>query len=218
MLLPPGSGSVPTSPPYARAGAFATYSTYGGFVAYFGGVYGNVTYSVTKVYGNGSMGIRVQAMVSQSGEAAPQSLDLNYTDSVDSPRQFPAIPPANLSKLQFEYQGTLAKYSWKGVIEVPGGRFNTTEYIGTAPSGNLTFFWFDRSTGLAIQVSKGGSAMQLAASNVATPEAGQSFLGTYAGAIGLIAVLWVVGGAFFYLLIRRMNRKGALQQPAPAGS
>lgn len=194
-------------PAYAKSGAKALYSEFGGFVPFFGGVYGNVSFTVLSVYGNGTMFVRIQANVSQSGNAPPQVLNTTTLDKVYSPTQFPGVPAANLSNQNFEFEHTPLNFVRNTVVSVPGGSYNTTEYSGVSPDGNQTFFWFDRPSGLAVEVSKAGAVIQLMSSNVASPVATQSAVELYLPYVLIVAVLWGGLGAVYILVIRRSVRK-----------
>jgi len=206
QLLPAAATGV--TPAYAQVGASATYSEFGGFVAFFGGVYGNVSFTVTSVFPNGTMGVRVQANVSQSGEAPPETLDRNFTDSVESPSQFPAVPPENLTRPSFTFEDTALTYVSDQVISVPGGSFKTTSFSGRSSDGNFSYFWFDRGTGLVVQVEKGGAVLQLQSSNIAAPVPAQPNEWSLLSLILPVAALWAAAGAFFFFVIRRAQ-KGA---------
>jgi hypothetical protein len=206
-------------PNYARTGAVATYSAFGGFVAFFGGVYGNVSFTVLHVYQNRSMGIRVLANLSQSGEAPPQTFDMNYTDNVESPRQFPAVPPANLTRPQFVFEDTPLTFKANQSVSIPAGTFETVEFVGKSPDGNISYFWFDRASGLAVQVERGGGVLQLLSSNIAVPVT-ESTQGTFLPSIEVILVLWAAAALFFLFVIKRAQRgsNSAVEETTRAGA
>jgi hypothetical protein len=220
QAVPPGASLSAGYPAYARQGANALYSEFGGFVPFFGGVFGNVSFTVMAVFSNGTMEIIVQANVSQSGEGPPQFLNTSFLDSVYSPTQFPALPAENLSEASFVFEHTSVHFIKEAVVSVPAGNFNTTEYSGTSPDGNLTYYWFDRPTGLIVEVSKAGAAIQLRSSNVALPIGSPSALEAYLPYIALIAVLWGGIGAAYLILIRhniKTTREGSTEGRAPKG-
>jgi hypothetical protein len=203
-------------PSYARAGAVATYSEFGGFVAFFGGVYGNVSFAITDVYQNGSMGVRVEANLSQSGEAPPQVFDMNITDSVESPRQFPAVPPENLTGAKLFFEDTAMTFVANQSVSVPAGTFETVEFTGRSPDGNVSDFWFDRTSGLAIQVEKGGAALQLLSSNIAVAAGGMPPVDPFLSSIEVIIVLWAAAALFFFFVIKRAQGDSSSRGSAKA--
>ncbi|MDA4124463.1 MAG: hypothetical protein OK438_03325 [Thaumarchaeota archaeon] len=202
-------------PSYARAGAVATYSEFGGFVAFFGGVYGNVTFTIVQVYLNGSMGVKIQANISQSGEAPPQTFEMNITDSVESPRQFPAVPPENLTRAQFVFEHTPLTFVANQSVSVPAGTYQTVEFTGRSSDGNVSDFWFERASGLAIQVEKGGAVLQLLSSNIVATTETISPGGSFLSSLEVIIVLWAAAALFFLFVIRKA-RGSPSQSGGPA--
>jgi hypothetical protein len=208
LLTGPLSTQLGIPPGYARSGATATYSEFGGFVAFFGGVYGNVSFTVIHTYQNGSMSIRVQANLSQSGEAPPETFERNFTDSIESPHQFPAIPPGNLTRPQLVFEDMTLTFKDNQSISVPGGTFETAAFVGKSSDGNLSYFWFDRTSGLAVQVERGGGVLQLLSSNIAVATRVQSPTDSFLPSIEAIAVLWIGAAALFLFVIRRAQSGG----------
>ena len=158
-----GSGSA-----YAQVGAYAFYTVQGGFVAFFDGIAGNMTYTVTDVFSNGTMSVQVRANTTAGTEINPTYQIFNYTDSISSPRVFPVAPVTELGANQLVFQNLTCNLVGMEKIEVPAGAFNTVEYEGTV-NGTTIDFWFDSVSGLAVQEYSQLSTFQLHSSNIATP-------------------------------------------------
>ncbi|MHB1908716.1 MAG: hypothetical protein ACYCQJ_07565 [Nitrososphaerales archaeon] len=191
-------------PVYAKPGSFVYYVIQGAFIAFFDGVTGNISYTVKSVFPNGSMALQVSANVS-SGTEVPESYQLlNYTDSVNEPRTFPAVPVANLSDSSIFFQNITANFVRDQNISLDPGEFNTAMYQGVDKNGTSYQFWFDRSTGIAVQMaSNNGAAMQLESSNVVTPFAASSPTSIdvpFYEAFGVAAVVsaFAFGGLYWY--------------------
>lgn len=202
-FVPSGTGA---SPAYARAGASATFSAFGGFVPFFGGVYGNVSFTVTNVFQNGTMDIRVRGNVSQSGEGPPVVLNEVYADSISSPRQFPAVPPGNLTRSRITFESQALTLIGTELVSVPAGSFNTTRFTGSSSNGTVSYFWFDKVSGLVVQVERGGGVLQLLSSNIATPVRSGSSEGSLLILFLSLGALWVGGAALFIFVIKRAEK------------
>jgi hypothetical protein len=196
-------------PAYATVGAFAYYSGNGGFIAYMSGVSANITYSVTNVYSNGTMTVSVDANLSLGTEAstAPTSVNQTLTDSVFNPKVFPALPPQDLNGSRVLFQNVSFAYVSNSIVTVPAGKFNATEYQGKDANGTVLQFWFDRSTGLALQEVEAASYFQLIQTNIATPLSTPSALQTESPFIIVFFVGWAGAGLFFYAIYRHYTKK-----------
>ncbi len=201
-------------PAYAREGAYVYYSALGASVAFENGVNGTLVYKVTNVFtSNGSMRIQVLANTSEGTEAPVNYQVLNYTDNIQNPTTFPAVPVAALdsnSPLVFEnVKCSFQKYVSLGGLPDPG-LFNTSYYKGTDTNGTVYSFYFERTTGIAVEMaSNQGVALQLDGSNVVypyAPSATSSILPyelDFVAAFAFSAVIF--GGAYWYY--RSKNKK-----------
>jgi hypothetical protein len=198
-------------PAYASEGAQATYTAEGGFIPFFSGVSGNITYSVAKIYSNGSMLLHVYENITAGTDLPPFITVLNITDSVQNPRTFPAVPLSNLSSSHITFQNTSANFVQNTTTTVPAGRFDTFEFAGTSVNGTAVQFWFDRSTGLVVEMSSGTSVMELDSSNFAPPSSPLTVFDTVVPFLLIFVLAWVVGGGSF-LWLRHHYRK-----PVPQG-
>lgn len=164
------------SPPYASAGAFVSYTSLGGFVPFFGGVYGDVRYTVVQVFSNNTMQVLLNENISQGelGQESNTTFSRYYLDNVNSPNVFPAVPLSELGQPQLTIQGILCNLSERGRVDVPAGTFQTYEYVGKDSNGTITHYWFDTNTGVVVEMSSGVSAMQLTNSNIAFPSSTQN--------------------------------------------
>ncbi len=158
-----------TYPSYARQGAYVLYDVVGGSVAFFDGVQGNISYTVTNVFTNESMIVRLSLNVTQGSEIPPTYNVYNYTDSVLNPKIFPIVPLSNLSSHTITFQNVSCSYVTNQQITVNNLVFQTLEYRGTANQSTITY-WFDNATGLAIEeASTSGAEISLASTNIANP-------------------------------------------------
>jgi hypothetical protein len=203
-------------PVYAKQGAYVYYNVLGGSIAFMDGVNGSLIYTVTGVFPNYTMRVQVLANVSEGDEAPTSYQVLNYTDSIFEPTIFPAVPLANLStnsKIVFEnVTCSFVKYE---NVPLDSGQFNTSEYEGVDKNGTAYTFYFDRSTGVAVQMYSAGSAIQLEASNIVIPYAPANsvsqvlpYYEDFAAAFAFSAL--VFGGAYWYY--RAKNKKLALSK------
>jgi hypothetical protein len=208
-------------PSYAVQGAFASYTAEGGFIAYFSGVEGNLTYTVTRVFGNGSMGLSIFENITAGEDLNPFITTLNITDSVQNPRNFPAVSLDNLSTLHVIFQNVSATFSQNATVSVPAGTFDTLKFVGYQGTGaNRTSvnFWFDRETGLMIQESSGASVMELDSTNIAIPIGPPSLLNAEIPYELVFVLAFAVGGTLFWYLryhyTRDAQKRAASMRPA----
>ena len=200
-------------PAFATVGAFANYTGSGGFIAFLSGVSGNITYLVNSVFSNGTMGVSVKGNLSLGTEAGiPTSrVSQNLTDSVFDPRIFPAVPPQNLTARQIVFQNITCSFEKNSQLSVPAGTFNATEFQGTGANGSVLDFWFDRSSGLAIQMSGSAAEIQLLNSNIASPIGFQSPSSVETQIIVVFVVGWAGAGLLFYSVRRHYLKKSESQ-------
>ena len=202
------------TPPYAVAGALASYTAQGGFIPYFSGVVGNITYTVTSVFGNGSMAVKIFENITAGTDLNPFIATLNRTDRVSNPSIFPAVPISNLSSGHILFQKVEASFLQNNTGSVPAGPFLTMEFTGVGPNDTAVHFWFDRGTGLMVEESSGTSAVELDSTNIATPS------GPPAGINGELAyelvfvLAFVVGGGAFLLLRHYYTRSAQAKKEA----
>jgi hypothetical protein len=200
----------PTYPSYATVGAYAYYSGDGGYIAFLSGVSGNISYSVTNVYANSSMRLLVNANLSLGTEVTTNVsvVTESLVDSVFAPKILPAVPPQNLTQNSIDFQGVECKFvSNSDKFTVAAGTFNATEYDATASNGTALTFWFDRASGLAIEMLEPGSYFQLVDSNIATPLAVQSSFQAYLPFILVFVTGWAAAGLLFYGIRRYYIKK-----------
>lgn len=195
------SGAAHSATPlYGTPGAYASYTAEGGFIPYFSGVEGNITYTVVSVFQNGSMALHIFENITAGTDLNPFITTLNVTDRLDSPRTFPAVAMSNLSSGHIVFQNVSATFVQNTTASVPAGTFLAMEFGGTGVNGTAVNFWFDRSTGLMVEENEGTSAVELHSSNIATPSSPPAGINGEA-AYELVFVLAFVigGGAFLYL-------------------
>ena len=198
-----------TLPAYATIGAFANYTGSGGYIAFLSGVSGNLSYTVTNVLANGSMELYVNGNLSLGTEVdIPTSqISENLTDSIYSPKIFPALPPQELTSKQIIFQNITCEFQTDSVLTVPAGTFEAVEYQGTGVNDSILDFWFDNSTGLAIQMSGSGAELQLTGSNIAQPFALQSSSAFDLSIVAVFLVGWTIAGLLFYAVRRHYIKK-----------
>lgn len=196
-------------PPYAKVGAYALYSGDGGFVAFLSGVSANISYFVSDIYPNSTMRVFVNASLTLGTEVPNGStiVTRNVTDSIYSPTLFPAMPPENLTSGQITFENITCSFVKNAMHTVPAGTFNATEYQGKDPNGTTVYFWFDRPTGLSIEMDQASSYFQLVTSNIAAPLGTQTPLQSELPFILIFVAGWAGAGLLFYLLIRHYSRK-----------
>jgi hypothetical protein len=204
-------------PAYASVGAFANYTGSGGFIAFLSGVSGNLTYFVSSVYSNGTMLVNIKGNLSLGTEVGiPTSqVSENLTDSVFHPRILPAIPPQNLTAEKIIFQNITCSFVKNSAISVPAGTFNATEFQGTGANGSVLDFWFDRSSGLAVQMAGSGAEFQLLNSNIAVPIGFQSDSSIGTQIIVVFIAGWMGAGLLFYSVRRYYLKKSKfIRSPA----
>ncbi|MDE1857917.1 MAG: hypothetical protein KGI26_02455 [Thaumarchaeota archaeon] len=200
LLVLQATSAAAVSPPYASAGAFASYTAQGGFIAYFSGVVGNITYSVAEVFGNGSMALHIFENITAGTDLNPFITTINVTDSVSNPAVFPAVPLSNLSTGHIRFQNVTASFLKNGTASVPAGTFQTIEFTGNGTGGDSVHIWFDRNTGLMVEENSGTSAVELESTNVAIaygPPGG--FNGELAYELVFVFAFVIGGGLFLYM-------------------
>lgn len=212
-------------PPYATVGAQAFYSGNGGFIPFLSGVSGNISYYVSDVYSsNNSMRIFVNENISLGTEAGvnTSTISTNLTDSIFAPRTFPAVPPANLTSGELTFENTLCKFVGNAFHTVPAGTFNASEFQGESSNGTVLEFWFDRNSGLAIEMVQAGSYIQLVDSNVAVPVQSQTQLSAELPFILVFVVSWAGAGALFYWIrrhyVKKSEREDKTVEVSPKGA
>ena len=217
-VFPLASATSPAPfPAYASVGAFANYTGSGGFIAFLSGVSGNLTYYVNSVYSNGTMLVNIKGNLSLGTEVGiPTSqVSENLTDSVFNPRILPAIPPQNLTAEKIIFQNITCSFEKNSAISVPAGTFNATEFQGTGANGSVLDFWFDRSSGLAVQMAGSGAEFQLLNSNIAVPIGFESNNSIGTQIIVVFIGGWVGAGLLFYSVRRYYLKKSKfLRSPA----
>lgn len=201
-------GYAPNTP-YAKVGAYALYSGDGGFAAFMSGVSANISYFVSNVYPNNTMRVYVNASLTLGTEVPNGStiVTKNVTDSVYSPTLFPAVPPENLTSGQMTFENVTCSFVKNAMHTVPAGTFNATEYQGKDSNGTIVYFWFDRSTGLSLEMDQSSSYFQLIVSNIAAPLGIQTPFQSELPFIVIFVAGWAGAGLLFYLLIRHYSRK-----------
>jgi hypothetical protein len=199
-------------PSYARIGAHAFYSGSGGSYAFLSGVSGNVSYYVSNVYpNNNSMRVIVDENITLGTEATTNNtmISLNVTDSIFAPTTLLAVPPANLTSNKILFENMTCTFIENGDPTVPAGTFNASEFQGTDSNGTVQDFWFDRASGLVIEMIEPGYATyyQLISSNIAIPVRSQSTLAAEIPFILVFAIGWAGAGVLFYMVRRHYIRK-----------
>jgi hypothetical protein len=212
-----GSGATP----YAKVGSYAYYDAEGGFIPFFDGVQANVTYSIEQLFPNGSMLIQLNASEAQGNEVPVTQSLYNYTDTIEDPKIFPAVPLSALSSGTLFFENATCIFSKNTSVTVPAGTFDTIEFTTTNASGAKSFFWFDKNTGLVIEMAGQGSAFELVSSNIASPLSQPSGVSTsipfeevFVATLGGGVLLFV--GAWIYLN-RKNRRKAPVPPPRKAG-
>lgn len=204
------------SPPFAREGAFASYTTEGGFIPYFSGVSGNITYTVVGVYPNGSMLLRIFENITAGTDLPPILTTLNATDRIQNPRVFPSVPLANLTSGRVFFQNVSASYLQNATVSVPAGQFNTMEFTGQGANDTTTHFWFEAATGLVVEENAGTSAVELDSSNIATPIAPSDLYATEVPYLLVFVSAFAIGGGSF-LWLRHHYTKSAAKDRGQSG-
>jgi hypothetical protein len=215
LLSPPlfyaASANPSSYPPYAEVGGYAFYSGDGGFIPYMSGVSANISYYVTDVFQNNTMKLLVNANLSMGSEVSttPAVVSENLTDQIYSPKFMPAIPPQNLTANSIVFQNITCTLIGNSKLQVPAGKFNATEFQGRDANGSVLSFWFDRSTGIALQMVEAASYFQLVQTNIATPLSTQQPIQAEAPFIIIFAVGWGAAGLLFYGVVRYYSKKGS---------
>lgn len=200
LLVIQSASAAAASPPYASGGAFASYTAQGGFIPYFSGVVGNITYSVAGVFGNGSMTLHIFENITAGTDLNPFITTINVTDSISNPSIFPAVPLSNLSTGHIRFQNVTASFLKNGTASVPAGTFQTMEFTGNGTGGNSVHIWFDRNTGLMVEENSGTSAVELDSTNVAIPYGPPGgFSGEVAYELVFVFAFAIGGGLFLYV-------------------
>ena len=197
-------------PPYAKAGGYAFYSGNGGFIPYMSGVSANISYYVENVFPNNTMSLMVNANLSMGTEVSttPTIVTENLTDLISNPRFLPAVQPQNLTSRNIVFQNISCKFVGNAELQVPAGKFNATEFQGQNANGTILDFWFDRSSGLALQMVEAASYFQLIQTNIATPLSTQQPIQAEAPFIIIFVVGWGAAGLLFYGVVRYYSKKG----------
>ena len=209
----PAASSGSNFPPYAKAGGYAFYSGNGGFIPYMSGVSANISYYVEDVFQNNTMSLMVNANLSMGTEVstAPTVVNENLTDYISNPRFLPAVMPQNLTSQNIVFQNISCKFVGNSNLQVPAGKFNATEFQGQNVNGTILDFWFDRSSGLALQMVEAASYFQLIQTNIATPLSTQQPIQAEAPFIIIFVVGWGAAGLLFYGVVKYYSRKGRKQ-------
>ncbi|MGI0078527.1 MAG: hypothetical protein ACRECH_02785 [Nitrososphaerales archaeon] len=196
------------SAPYARVGAFAFYDVQGGAVAFFDGIQGNISYTVTNVFANGTMLVRQEVNISEGDEVQPSAQVFNYTESIQDPKVFPVVPMTALGSSTIVFENTsLTFVKTTKTPPVGAGTFQTLEYQGTA-NGTSVNFYFDSATGLAIyELSGTGSVISLVTSNIATPLSVQDPTNQDLPYILLFVVIFAASGVGYYEITRYYSKQ-----------
>ncbi|MGI0091487.1 MAG: hypothetical protein ACREBS_07245 [Nitrososphaerales archaeon] len=202
-------------PAYAKPGAYAFYSGTGGFIAFMSGVSANISYYVTNVYSNNTMSLLVDGNLSLGTElsTAPTVVSTNLTDSIYDPMVLPALPPQNLTSVEIRFQNISCAFVMNTRLQVPAGTFNSTEFQGKNANGTILDFWFDRATGLALQMVEAASYFQLIQTNIATPLSTQAPIQAETPFIVVFVVGWGAAGLLFYGIIRYYSKKAQGSAP-----
>ena len=209
-------------PPYATVGAYAFYSGSGGSYAFLSGVSGNISYYVSNVYSNNnSMRIVVNENITLGTESTTNTtmISQNVTDSIFAPTTFLAVPPANLTSNKIVFENMTCTFVEDGNPNVPAGTFNATEFRGINSNGTVQDFWFDRSSGLVIEMVEPGYATyyQLVNTNIAIPVQAQSQIAAEIPFIIVFAVGWAGAGVLFYVVrlhyIKKSERENMRKGP-----
>ena len=205
VALPKTSGQGQA--PYASKGSYATYDALGGFIPFFDGVNGTVSYLVTAAFPNQTMAIMLSANISQGSEVPTSYVTYNFTDNIESPKIFPAVPPSYFSEKSFTFENSTCTFAKNSTATVPAGTFDTFEYQGVNATGAKSYFWFDRNTGLVIQMAGNGGVFELLDSNVAIPTSQPTSLSESLPYILVFVVGWIFAAAVFLGLRRYYSVK-----------
>jgi hypothetical protein len=202
-------------PAYAKVGAFANYSGSGGFIAFLSGVSTNITYDVTGVYSNNTMEVFVNATISLGTEIQndTSTYTMNLTDSIYSPKVMPVIPPQDINADTIVFQNVTCNFVKDVELTVSAGTYNAAEFQGKNANGTMLQFWFDRDSGLALEMVEPGSYIQLIQTNIATPLSVQSQFSSYLPYIVIFIVGWAGAGLCFFAVIRHYSHKGRKATP-----
>lgn len=216
LMVQVSAVSLAYNPSYGVVGSFASYTAEGGFIPYFSGVEGNITYTVAAIFGNGSMGLRIFENITAGTDLNPFVVTLNVTDSLANPRTFPAVPLSNLTSGHIRFQNVSAAFAQNNTASVPAGTFLTMEFNGVDANGTAIHFWFDRATGLMVEENAGTSVVELDSSNIATPTGPPGgFNGELAYELVFVIAFGLGGSAFLYM--RYHYTKSAQARKTAAG-
>lgn len=207
--------ALASPPPYATEGAFASYTAEGGFIPYFSGVEGNITYTVAHVFPNNSMSLRIFENITAGTDLNPFITLLNVTDSVSHPKIFPAVPVANLTTMHIEFQNVSATFLGNSTASVPAGSFRAMEFQGRGANDTTVSFWFDGATGLMVEENSGTSAVELESSNIATPSGPAGFLDSVLPYELVFVAAFVIGGSVFLYMRHHYTRQAAKKAAQP---
>ncbi len=213
-----------SAPQYARTGATALYQVLGGMIPFFDGVNGTISYTVTNVFQNGSMAVTLSGNVSEGNEVPVSNFTNTIIDNVQIPRIFPAIDPLALGRVGgLQFENVTCNFVKNGSTTVPAGTFNTMEYSGQNQNGTTTYYWFDPTTGLVIEMAASGGVFQLQSSNIVQPNSVPTglasslpFLETFGLAFGLGALIFV--GMWVYYNRRASKNNGSRSSKGPSNT
>jgi hypothetical protein len=201
-------------PAYAKDGAFASYTAQGGFIPYFSGVAGNITYTVASLFSNGSMFLHIFENITAGTDLSPFITTINTTDSIANPKIFPAVSVSNLSSHKIFFQKVSSSFLQNSTVSVPAGQFNAMEFTGTGPNDTTYAFWFDGKTGLVVEENAGTSAVELDSSSFATASSPPNNYGTEVPYELVFVFAFVIGGGSFLWLRHHYVKQGAKIPPA----
>jgi len=204
-----------TLPPYAKVGAFADYTSDGGFIAFMSGVSGNISYHISSILQNGTMELTITGNLSFGTEAGIPTSNVTMTeyDQTDSPKYFPAISSSELFSRSIDFQNISCTFQGYSRITVPAGTFESVEFQGNGANASLLDFWFDNATGLALQMSGSAAELQLKTTNIATPLVAQSSISTELSIVVVFVSGWVLAGVLFYAVRRHYVKKSQINEP-----
>lgn len=206
--------------PYASEGSYATYGALGGFIPFFDGVNGTVSYLVTNLFPNQTMGITLSANISQGNELPVSYVTYNFTDSIGSPKIFPAVPTSDFALPSFAFQNSTCTFVKNGTTTVPAGTFNTLEFSSVNATGLKSYYWFDRNSGLVVQMAGNGAVFELLSSNIALPVSIPSGLSESLPYLAVFVAGWIFAAVVF-LAVRRyylVKSRLSAKQSAPTKS
>ena len=201
--------SAQVEPSYSAVGSYAIYQVLGGFIPFFDGVNGTISYTVTNVFSNNSMSVSLNGNVSQGNEAPTSNVTYNFNDNILDPRIFPALAPNLLTERHLIFENISCNFVQNSSLAVPAGTFETMEFTGNDKNGALTYYWFDPSSGLVIEMAQGGGAFQLQQSNIATPSSISSGFSTSLPFFETFGLAFGIGAALFFGIHRYYNRKSS---------